>query len=262
MSCSVETTSHCLPQPSREDRFRLREYESRDVQKTLDNAFVPGPIREARLMQDQMLLERFQGRPLRIADIGCGDGYHGELFAPYAASYHGFEISSEMAEQTRSRWQHEGLHNTQVFEGDASKMFIAPNSYDVAWSLYFTSGNFRDQLEDLSEYTDAYLDKNPAFINIIGNFYHALRWCGKMFLTVYKDNPETQMYQRAFYANTGQTVLTPPGSRFVATAENFWSVRWTKESMLSNLRECGIHPNTVVFHDLNEIAWLVEITKI
>ena len=47
----------------------------------------------------------------------------------------------------------------------------------------------------------------------------------------------------------------------MATEENFWSVRWTKESMLSNLRAFGIEPEQVVFNDLNEIAWLVEVTK-
>jgi hypothetical protein len=47
----------------------------------------------------------------------------------------------------------------------------------------------------------------------------------------------------------------------VATAEGFWSVRWTRDGMLSNLIECGISPDDVVFNDLNAIAWLVEIKK-
>jgi hypothetical protein len=82
-----------------------------------------------------------------------------------------------------------------------------------------------------------------------------------MFLTIYKDTPEAEAAQVDFYENTGQHVVTTPGSRFVATAEGFWSVRWTRDSMLSNLSGCGISPDRVVFNDLNHIAWLVEIKK-
>lgn len=243
------------------NKNQLREYESESVQKTLDNSYVPESILDARLVQDRIIRERFEGKSLRIADIGCGDGYHGEIFAPSCVSYHGFEISSEMAGKTRQRWDKNGLKNAKVTHGDASKVELEPNSYDVAWSLYFTSGNFRDEFDDLSKYNDAYLDKNPAFIGIVSNFYQALSVGGKLFLTVYKDQPETEEAQHTFYRKTGQTVITPKGSRFVATKENFWSVRWTKDSMLSNLAACGIKPEQVKFNDLNEISWFVEITK-
>lgn len=239
----------------------LGEYEDESVQKTLIDAYVPASILEARKRQDEIILERFKGKKLSIADIGCGDGYHGEIFAPEAELYHGFEISSAMASETRERWQENGLENTDVFEGDASAMKLEPNTYDVAWSLYFTSGNFREEFDDIRKYDDKYLDANPQFIKIISNFYNALKPDGKLFLTVYKDAPKTEAAQRKFYKDTGQTVITPLGSRFVATEENFWSVRWTKRSMLSNLAECGIEPGQVTFNDLNEASWLVEIAK-
>lgn len=237
------------------------EYEADSVQKTLDDKYVHPRILDARKTQDQIIKERFGGKKLAIADIGCGDGYHGEEFAPDCELYHGFEISSEMANKTRNRWKGQGLENTAVFEGDASRVELKPNTYDVAWSLYFTSGNFREEFDDLRNYDDSYLDKNPAFIGIVGNFYNALKPGGKMFLTVYKDKSETEDAQRTFYETTGQEVVTPLGSRFVATKENFWSVRWTERSMLSNLTECGIDSNQVKFNDLNEVSWLVEITK-
>jgi len=240
---------------------KLKEYESASVQKTLDNQYVPKPILDARLRQDTWLVERFQGQPLRIADIGCGDGYHGEIFASACDCYHGFEISSEMAHKTRVRWGNNGLKNAAIFEGDAGKAVLEPNSYDVAWSLYFTPGNFREELDDIRKYDDAYLNQNPAFVRVISNFHNALRPNGRILLTVYKDKPETEEAQRTFYTKTGQTLITPKGSRFVATKENFWSVRWTKESMLFNLKACGIEPEKVQFHDLNEISWIVEIGK-
>ena len=93
------------------------------------------------------------------------------------------------------------------------------------------------------------------------SYYNSLKKNGKLFLTVYKDMPETEAAQRKFYKDTNQTVITDLGSRFVATKENFWSARWTKKSMLSNLAECGIEPAQVRFNDLNEVSWLVEVTK-
>jgi len=237
----------------------LGEYESESVKKTLDDSYVPSSILNARKVQDKMIRDRFEGKDLSIADIGCGDGYHGEIFGPASKLYHGFEISSDMAEQSRNRWK--GIKNSKVFEGDASTMKLKPNTYDIVWSLYFTPGNFRQEFSDLSLYDDAYLDANPAFIGIIDCFYKALKKDGKIFLCVYKDIPKTEAMQREFYTTTGQTVITPLGSRFVATKEHFWSVRWTERSMLSNLKKCGIKPTQVKFNDLNDVAWLVEVTK-
>jgi len=239
----------------------LGEYEAESVQKTLIDSYVPAPILEARKVQDKIVTERFRGKKLAIADIGCGDGYHGEIFAPDAELYHGFEISSAMARQTSERWAENGLDNAKVFHGDAAQINLEPNTYDVAWSLYFTPGNFREEFDDIRKYDDEYLDANPQFIKIIGNFYNALKPGGKIFLCVYKDSPKTEALQRKFYKDTGQEVITPLGSRFVATKENFWSVRWTKRSMLSNLAECGIKPEQIIFNDLNGISWLVEIVK-
>ena len=239
---------------------QLKEYQSESVQKTLDNAYVPKPILEARKLQDEFLLARFKGKPLAIADIGCGDGYHGEIFAPDCVAYDGYEISEAMTQKTNERWSANGLKNARVTQCDAGSVPLPQGHYDVAWSLYFTSGNFRDELK-LEEYTDSYLDQNPKFIKIISNFYRSLKPNGRLLLTVYKDKPETEEAQRIFYQKTGQTLVTPLGSRFVSTKENFWSVRWTQESMLSNLKACGIGHGQVTFHDLNEVSWIVEIIK-
>jgi len=239
----------------------LGEYEEKSVQKTLDNSYVPEIILDARNKQDEIIFARYLGKKVAIADIGCGDGYHGEKLAPECSSYHGFEISAEMVKKTRKLWKDKGLKNALVVEGDAAELELEPESYDVAWSLYFTPGNFREEFTDLQRYDDEYLNKNPKFIAIISRFFSSLRAEGRMFLTVYKDTPATEAAQRKFYQDTGQKVITPLGSRFVATAENFWSVRWTKESMLSNLEACGVDPRMVVFHDLNDSAWLVEIIK-
>ena len=239
----------------------LRESEARAVLKSLESSYCPKPIQEARDRQDEILIERFRGQPYAIADVGCGTGYHGSIFAPTCRLYHGFEISTRIAKIAQERWRKEGLDNAELFLDDASQAKIPDNFYDLVFCLYFTPGNFREPSTDLSVYNDAYLDQNPTFIAIFSNFYRSLKPGGLMFLTIYKDVPEAEEAQIDFYEHTDQHVVTPRGGRFVATAENFWSARWTEESLLSNLKACEIAERDVMFQDLNHIAWLVEIRK-
>ena len=239
----------------------LRESEARATLKSLESSYCPAPIKEARERQDEILIERFRGHPYAIADIGCGTGYHASIFAPTCRLYHGFELSTNIAKIAQERWRKEGLNNTELFLGDATQTKLQENFYDLVFCLYFTPGNFREPSTDLSLYTDAYLDRNPSFIAIFSKFYESLKPGGLMFLTIYKDVPEAEGAQIDFYEHTDQHVVTPRGARFVATAENFWSARWIKESLLSNLKACGIAENVVMLHDLNHIAWLVEISK-
>ena len=238
-----------------------RESENEAVKRTLESSYCPQPIRQARERQDRILKERLRHGPYKIADIGCGNGYHAEMLAPVALLYHGFEVSPAIAETARALWKKKDIGNAQVFVGDAAELELEDKFYDVVLCLYFTAGNIRDKSDDLGLYSDDYLDKNPRFIRVVSRFYQAMKGGGLMFLTIYKDVPEAEAAQIDFYQNTGQHVVTPPGLRFVATAEGFWSVRWTKRSMLSNLSACGISPDDVVFNDLNVIAWLVEIKK-
>jgi SAM-dependent methyltransferase len=238
-----------------------RESEDEAVKRTLESAYCPEPIKQAREQQDRILSKRLRHGPYKIADIGCGNGYHAVMFAPFSLLYHGFEISPAIADTARALWQKENIGNAQVFVGDAAEVELEDEFYDVVLCLYFTAGNFRDKSNDLGLYSDAYLDRNPRFIRVVSRFYRAMKIGGSMFLTTYKEVPEAAATQIDFYEHTGQHVVTRPGSRFVATAEGFWSVRWTQRSMLSNLSEGGISPDDVVFNDLNAIAWLVEVKK-
>lgn len=237
------------------------EAEDRAVYGSLFGEYINPLLKEARRRQDEFLLARFQGQRLDIADLGCGDGYHASLFAPAGGIYHAFEFAPPMAQLARERFAREGLANATLFELDLVEFEPAPDSYDIVWCLYFTPGNFRDRFDDLSSYTDEYLDHNPVFVKIVSAFYRATRSGGHMFFCVYRDTPETEAAQWDFYLKTNQHPITPRGSRFVLTREGFWSARWTRQSMLSNLADCGIREEQVVFHELNEIAWLVEVIK-
>lgn len=238
-----------------------RDREHHATQRALFSHSPPAPLSEARERQDQILRERFAGKPLRIADLGCGDAYHASIFSRGCELYHGFELAPAMAQMARERIAREGLDNVTLFEGDVMKATVAPDFYDLVICMYFTPGNFRDVSDDLSLYTDDYLDHNPVFARIVGRFHSALRPAGAMLLTVYKDTESAESAQHDLYRDSGQHIVTAPGSRFVATSEGFWSVRWTKRSMLSNLSDAGIDADAVQFHELNDIAWLVEIQK-
>lgn len=238
-----------------------RESEAEVTLKALRSDYCPAPIAEARQRQDRILKQRFGAGRRRIADIGCGEGPHGSMFASTSEVYHGFEISPLIARVAEERWRSEGLEQAEVFLGDVARAELQAEFYDIAWCLYFTPGNLRDVFEDLSRYTDEYLDENPHFVAVVSNFMAALKRGGSMFLTVYRDNPEAEAAQIDFYESTGQRVATPRGSRFVATAEGFWSVRFTRRSMLSNLAAAGVPEADVSFRELNSIAWLVEIRK-
>ena len=240
-------------------RRSSRSSEDEAVKGTLLSSYTNPLIKQARDRQDRILIDRFGGRAYDIADLGCGDGYHGAIFAPAGGVYHGYEIAPDIGRLASERWERAGLANAKLILGDLASAEPEDGSYDLVFCLYFTPGNLRDRTLDPGSIPDAYLDRNPMFIGIVSRFLRALRPGGLMFLTVYRDVPEAEAAQIDFYLNTDQHPVTPLGSRFVATEEGFWSARWTRESMLSNLRECGVVDHQVAFNDLNEIAWLVEI---
>ena len=230
------------------------ESEADALRRTLASSYSPAAVRQARQRQDDLLLQRLGNGSYLMADIGCGDGYHAVLLAAVTSAYHGFEVSPMMATAARELWLRKGIANATVTVGDAAVAVLPNVLYDIVLCLYFTPGNIRDRSADLGLYSDAYLDRNPRFIQVFSRFHRAMKAGGRMFLTLYKDVPEAEAAQVDLYESTGQHVVTAAGSRFVATAEGFWSARWTRDSLLSNLDACGIRPEAVVWNDLNDIA--------
>jgi|GEM_PF-417888 len=235
------------------------EYDDPSVRATLEASNIPWLIRKAREAQDDLLWKLYGSRAVRIADIGCGNGYHAAMFAARCSLYHGYERSSKMVEAARVSCA--GFDNVTIIKGDAHDVKLESERYDVIWSLYFTAGNLREIRETLSDYDDAYLKENTYFIEIIRRFFAVLEEGGSLFLTVYKDTPQAEEAQRSFYWRTDQIVLTDVGSRFVATDKGFWSMRWTREGILDHLEKANVPRANVTFIDLNEIAWLVEARR-
>ena len=181
------------------------ESENEALQRTIESSYCPAPIREARQRQDRILGQQLRQGPYNIADIGCGNGYHAVLLAPVARLYHGFEISPLMAEAARELWRNARPDNARIFVGDAAQAAVEEAFYDVILCLYFTAGNIRDKSDDLSLYGDAYLDRNPRFIDVISRFYRALKAGGSMFLTLYKDVPEARRRRSISTSTRGST---------------------------------------------------------
>ena len=119
---------------------------------------------------------------------------------------------------------------TRGFRGNAAQAAVEEAFYDVILCLYFTAGNIRDKSDDLSLYGDAYLDRQSAFYRRDLPFLPGTE--SRRFHVPHpvQGRPEAEMAQVDFYEHTGQHVVTPRGggSRFVATAEGFWSARWTQ----------------------------------
>ena len=115
-----------------------RASEDEAVKGTLLSSYTNPLIKQARDRQDRILFERFEGKALDIADLGCGDGYHGEHFAPAGGIYHGYEIAPQMARLATRRWQEAGLENARLILGDLAAARPERESYDLVFCLYFS----------------------------------------------------------------------------------------------------------------------------
>src|SRR5262245_10045130 len=115
-----------------------RESENEAVKRSLESSYCPEPIKEARERQDNLLCERLKPGPYKIADIGCGNGYHAVMLAPVSLLYHGFEISPAMVETAQALWRKENINNARIFIGDVAKAELEDEFYDVVQCLYFT----------------------------------------------------------------------------------------------------------------------------
>ena len=103
-----------------------RETEAAVTLKALQSDYCPSLIQQARTRQDALLKQRYRGQRLRIADIGCGEGPHGSMFAADCEAYHGFEISPMIARVAEKRWRSEGLSNATLFVGDVAQAKLTP----------------------------------------------------------------------------------------------------------------------------------------
>ncbi len=75
--------------------------------------------------------------PLRVLDLGCGDGTTAIPLARLGADVVGIDIASNLVEAGNRRAAEAGLHNLKFQEGDASNLEGVPDdSFDMTLSVF------------------------------------------------------------------------------------------------------------------------------
>jgi ubiquinone/menaquinone biosynthesis C-methylase UbiE len=75
--------------------------------------------------------------PLRVLDLGCGDGTTAVPLACLGAEVVGIDIASNLVEAGNRRAAEAGLHNLRFQEGDASNLEgVADHSFDLTLSVF------------------------------------------------------------------------------------------------------------------------------
>jgi 2-polyprenyl-3-methyl-5-hydroxy-6-metoxy-1,4-benzoquinol methylase len=75
--------------------------------------------------------EKLKGK--KVLEIGCGMGFHTELFIRAGAVVHSIDISSTSVESTQKRLALKGLSAT-VIQQDAESLSFADQEFDYVWS--------------------------------------------------------------------------------------------------------------------------------
>ena len=120
---------HAIPSPN--------IWDSPDVYEVENRAVDPDGAIEAAMRA----VHDWSGQ--RLADVGCGSGFHLPRFAADAASVVGVEPYDPLVELARLRVVGLGLGNVQVLEGAAQALPLADASVDVAharWAYFFGPG--------------------------------------------------------------------------------------------------------------------------
>jgi Trans-aconitate methyltransferase len=86
-------------------------------------------------------------RPLRVLDIGCGEGKNAVFFARCGYDVSAFDIASSGVEKTKRLAEKAGVH-VNAFEADVLK-YRLDNDYDILFSsgvLHYIKPELRDEI--------------------------------------------------------------------------------------------------------------------
>ncbi|OGG56733.1 hypothetical protein A2680_02170 [Candidatus Kaiserbacteria bacterium RIFCSPHIGHO2_01_FULL_55_37] len=232
-----------------------------EVERTLHDEFLPEALRKSRHRELRVLQERLRAlsrkfeAPLRIFDIGIGDGYvplrfDKELLQD-VEQYVGIDNSPQEVQHCKRNVRQAGLTDKiKTFEFDAIHLEDAlfrqklPLPFHAIISTWFTPGNFRpdeiklewDDSGRIVPYPKRVLEPNEKFQEVFSDAYDLLASGGELILgSTYIDSPATRIKQEEFYKNCGMHVITSEDDTFTATQEGFWSQRFTEERIYSYL---------------------------
>lgn len=262
-------------------------YSSEEVERTLNDNFLTDDIRNARKKELEFLqkelseLYDFFKTPLKIFDIGIGDGYVPINFEKKLLEnikiYIGIDNSTRELEQCERNISKVGLSSKiKTFEFDATNLdddsFCQKLSspFHAIICTYFTPGNFRpdeikleeDKFGHITSYPAQVLNPNKKFQKVFSEAYKLLCEGGKLILgSTYIQSAATRLKQEEFYKNCGMHVITTEEDEFTATHEGFWSERFTDEKIYSYLNWIARENIKFVPLDKENFARMIVVTK-
>ncbi|MGQ0738810.1 MAG: hypothetical protein ACT4OJ_07095 [Bacteroidota bacterium] len=149
---------------------------------------------------------------------------------------------------------------------DAADLDKWGRKYDLVITTWFTAGNFYPDDFPFETYDGAKqrldLTTSKKFTTIFGHAYNLLKTSGEIIIgSCYKDNDATRLRQEESYRKMGMHVITGEKDSFTATAEGFWSQRFTKEKIFSYLPFIPRKEFSFTSLDTYEYAMQVRIRK-
>lgn len=245
-------------------------------QKTLHTDFMTEYLRqaqEAELTELKKIIDatfRRQGRPLRILDIGVGDGR-----VPLRLSgiqeiwdqiekYDGIENAEDCIHEAQEAIEKRGIDDcVSLLFMDAKDLDTLDEQYDLIITTYFTGGNFIPSAFSFDD-AQAQLDlrTNDTFDRIFSRAHEMLLPGGAVVLgSVYRNHPRTRMRQWDFYHKCGMDILTNEDQDFTATRQGFWSQRYSEDRIRQYFHFADQDTIEFIHLDPYEFAMMVVVGK-
>jgi len=245
--------------------------------ETFDSENLTKELREAQKSEFRHLLVVMKElsysleRPLRILDIGVGDGrvlqkIHSRTEDwELVDAYHGIDIADNCVSASRTLIADLGIQNAFVGKLDACDLSRLKNqSYDLVICTWFTAGNLYPDSFNFENFNhDFDLTENVKFTRVFKQAYERLNSGGEVVIgSAYLDNEPTRKKQEEAYRHFGWKVITDQRDSFTAAENGWWSQRFTPDLIRSYLNFAPPENINFIPLDNEEYAVMVRIKKV
>lgn len=214
-------------------------------------------------------LAQQKGSPINILDIGIGNARIPKHLSgvkeiwQMVGSYDGTDNAQACVDiSTKNIAAYNIQDKVSAFFFEATDLNNWHKKYDLVITTWFTAGNFYPDNFSFENYKNATerldLSVNKKFIAIFKNAYNLLNPGGEVVIgACYIDTESTRKKQEESYGKMGMTVITSPEDSFTATAEGFWSQRFTKEKLKNYLS--FVQPDKIMFTALDTYDYAMQV---